>query len=496
MVVNDTRMKHFSRALVWLTLSEVVFNVAGYVIHAVLGRILGPADYGRYGLVVNLTTTVIILIGNGIPTAMSKYLAEIFETHPERIIGIKRATIALQTAIMSGVTLAFFLLARPIALALGDDTLTPLFRLSSLIIPSFAAASFYFYYFTGLHFFRLQAILKTVRALARMAFIISLAMFFGVGGAVSGYIVAPLFVFGIALVADLIATHRYFPAVSESGSPKFPTKRLIDYAWPLTLFLLFYQLTTSLDLFLVKGLLHDDRATGLYNAVMTVGNIPYYLFYALTIILLPAISKTSTNRDDTETRKLVSRSLRLLALVLFPVVTLLSAYAGPVIRLFYGDAYGDAAASMSVFSVGNGFFTIFYVLAFAIAGADRVRIPMYASGAGLALSALLNTLLIPRYGIIGSALATSTVMIFLGIGLLVFTDRHFKVRIPGRLWTVSAISSIILILLSRLLPSGTYSFVVSGVFLFALHFGILAAGKALVPEDMAPFRKFLPSKTK
>jgi O-antigen/teichoic acid export membrane protein len=61
-------MKKFSQALVWLTVSEIIFNIAGYVIQSAVGRILGPADYGRYSLIVTLTTMIIILIGNGIPT--------------------------------------------------------------------------------------------------------------------------------------------------------------------------------------------------------------------------------------------------------------------------------------------------------------------------------------------------------------------------------------------------------------------------------------------
>ncbi|NTW13564.1 MAG: flippase [Candidatus Moranbacteria bacterium] len=484
-------MKHFSRALLWLTVSEIVFNVSGYLIHSVVGRLLGPNDYGRYGLIVNLTTTVIILIGNGIPTAMSKYLAEIFETHPEKIRGIKRKTIFLQTTIMTAVTGIFFLLSRPIALLLGDDTLTPLFRLSSLIIPSFAAASFYFYYFTGLHFFRIQAFLKTTRALTRMTFIILLAMFFGVNGAVSGYIISPLVVFGIAIICDIVWTHKYFPAVGIKKSPGFPAKKLLDYAWPLTLFLLFYQLITSLDLFLVKALLHDDHQTGLYNAVITVGNIPYYLFYALTIILLPAISKTSANRDEAETRSLVNKSLRLLALILFPTVTLLSAYSGPVIRMFYGHAYIDATTSMGIFAIGNGFLTVFYVLAFAISGAGLVMIPMYVSGAGLIVSAVLNTLLIPPLGIVGSAIATTIVTFVLMIGVLAFTDRHFKVRIPLKLWLISFGSSAILVLLSKYLPQGSFSFLVSAAVLFLLHFGILRFFGVLEDADIAPLRKLL-----
>ncbi|NTW75792.1 MAG: flippase [Candidatus Moranbacteria bacterium] len=484
-------MKSFSRALVWLTVSEIIFNASGYVIHSVVGRLLGPSDYGRYGLIVNLTTTVIILIGNGVPTAMSKYMSEIFETHPDRILGIKRKTIFLQTTIMATVTLAFFLLSPLIAAALGDVTLTPLFQLSSLIIPSFAAASFYFSYFTGLHFFRLQAALKTTRSVTRMTFIILLAWLFGVRGAVAGYIVSPLLVFGVALVCDALITKKYFPELKNTDSPDFPAKKLLDYAWPLTLFMLFYQMITSLDLFLVKALLHDDHLTGLYNAVITVGNIPYYLFYALTIILLPAISKTSANRDQAETSKLVNKALRLLALILFPAVTLLSVYAGPFISLFYGSAYAEATASMSVFAVGNGFLTVFYVLAFAISGAGLVKIPMYVSGVGLVASAALNALLIPICGIVGSAIATTIVTFILMVGILVFTDRHFKVRIPLKLWIVSLLSSAILVAISHVSPSGTYTFMASGAVLFFMHFGILGLFAAIDADDIAPLRRFL-----
>ncbi len=187
--------QHIVRSVFWLTVSEIIFNISGYIVHSGVGRILGPADYGRYGLVVTLTTMVIVLIGNGIPTAMSKYLSEIFETRPEMINVIKKQTMLLQIILIGLVTVVFFLLAPLIAKLLGDTTLTSLFQLSSLIIPAFAAASFYFYYFTGIHRFNIQAILKTVRSVAKVIFIIGLAYFFKVEGSIAGYIVAPFFGF-------------------------------------------------------------------------------------------------------------------------------------------------------------------------------------------------------------------------------------------------------------------------------------------------------------
>ena len=139
-----------TRSLFWLTLSEIIFNLSGYIIHAGVGRILGPEGYGRYALVITITTMLIILIGNGIPTAMAKYISEVQDTEKARIQSIKAHAIRLQLLLMMIVTMIFFFLAPSFSLLLGDPTLTPLFRLATLIIPSFAAASFYFYYFNGL----------------------------------------------------------------------------------------------------------------------------------------------------------------------------------------------------------------------------------------------------------------------------------------------------------------------------------------------------------
>lgn len=484
-------MKKFSQAVVWLTVSEIIFNLAGYIIHASVGRILGPAEYGRFSLVVTLTTMIIILIGNGIPTAMSKYLSEVFESAPERILGIKHQAIKLQVLLMLSVTVLFFFSAPLIAWALADPSLTPLFQLSSLIIPAFAAASFYFYYFTGLHFFRLQAVLKTIRALGRLLFIVSFAYFFGLKGALSGYIAAPLFVFFIALCADIFITHRYFPATkqSDAASIAFSGKKLLSYAGPLTLFLVFYELILTIDLYFVKALLKSDHLTGLYSATITVGRIPYYLFYALTIVLLPAISKTTAERDTKETERLVNTSLRLMVLLLFPLVTLLIIYAPQVLSLFYGTAYSAAALPMRIFTLGVGFLTVFYVLSFAQSGAGLVKIPMYLACSGFFGMILFNFILIPRWELSGAALATTITSFLLMIGILLYTSRHFNVRLSVKTITLSLLATLLITLLAYILPQGSYSFLASGTLLFFLYFAFLKLLGELQPADTDPLMK-------
>lgn len=481
-------MKKFSNALVWLTCSEIIFSVAGYIIQSAVGRILGPADYGRYSLVVTLTTMIIVLIGNGIPTAMSKYLSEIFESAPEKILGIKHQAIRLQVLLMLSVTIVFFFSAPLIARALRDPSLTPLFQLSSLIIPAFAAASFYFYYYTGLHFFRLQAILKMTRALGRIIFIIGFAYFFGVQGAVSGYIAAPLFVFAIALMADIFITHRYFPHVKQTKADIIPFsgKTILAYAGPLTLFLLFYELILTLDLYFVKSLLQSDYLTGIYNAAITAGRIPYYLFYALTIILLPAISKTTAERNTGETTRLVNQSLRLLVFLLFPMITLLIIYAPQVLHIFYGNQYTAATQPLQIYALGVGFLTIFYVLSFALNGAGLVKIPMQLTFWGFLSMIVLNLILIPQWALAGAALSITLVSIAITLLLLVSVKQHFSVHIATRTLLISFGSAALLAIFSYVLPSGNITFLGSSALLIGLYLILLRLSGELTSTDIAP----------
>lgn len=482
--------KGLARSVIWLTLSEIAFNVAGYVIHSSVGRILGPTDYGRYSIIITLTTMVVILIGNGIPTAMSKFISEIFDSQPERVQTIRRTAVRLQFAVIGAVTALFFLLAPVTASMLGDTSLTPLLRFSSLIIPAFAAASFYFSFFTGLHKFDTQAILKTVRATARVVFIITFAYFFGVAGTVAGYIIAPLVVFSTALFFDKVVFSREAWQEKSDEAP-FDWKKLTRFAWPMTLFMLFYELLISIDLFLVKRLLHDDFVAGIYNSAITLGRIPYFLFYALTIVLFPLLSNASANSDIKRMSGIVMRSIRLQMLVLIPVATLMLAYSRSIIVLFYGERYVSAVDPFQILTIGSSFLTVFYVLCFALSGVGMIATPMILSGIGLAVITFLGYALIPLYGLAGAAWTTTAVSAVLALLILFTVRERFEITFPVRDLTLTLASAAILYWLAVILPGPFWSFLIFGPVLFGLFLVALYLLRVIRKEDIEPFSAFL-----
>ncbi len=488
------KKQHIVKSIFWLTVAEIVFNISGYIVHSGVGRILGPADYGRYGLVVTLTTMIIVLIGNGIPTAMSKYLSEFFETRPNMIRIIKRQSLILQSILIGGVTLIFFALAPLISRVLGDPTLTPLFRISTLIIPAFAAASFYFYYFTGIHRFNIQAVLKTVRSIAKVIFIIGLAYFFKTEGAIAGYIVAPFLVFLIAFAIDKFSSRKNIRI--DDDSPKINYySRLLNYAWPLTLFMLFYEIMISIDLYMVKGLLHDDYLTGIYNGALTVGRIPYYLFYALAIVLLPTVSKTTSQKDLKETQKIISQSLRLMLLFLPPLIISMSIFSTPIIKIFYGTSYADSAFPMSILAIGVGFLTIFYIMSFAVNGAGKVKIPMFIALFGVMLNITLNYFLIEKYALAGAAIATSLSSLSVMLVMLYFVKKYFGVLFNIKSLLKVTLASLVICLASWLLPEEkNMYFVIWALLLLVIYLIIISILREFKKEDIEIFKKLISRK--
>jgi stage V sporulation protein B len=483
--------KFLVKSFFWVTLSEVIYNLSAYVIHSGMGRILGPAQYGRYGIVVTLTTMIVVLIGQGVPTAMAKYLGEIYDTKIGLIPIIKRQTAKIQFILIGAVTVIFFFLAPVISFILHDKTLTPLFQLSTLVIPAFALASFYFYYYTGLHEFKTQAWLKTSRAFFRILFILGLALLlksrgYALEGAIIGYILAPLSIFFEANALDK------FKKVKPEGF--FDWRKLLQYAWPMTLFLIAYEFLITIDLYLVKGILQNDYLTGIYNGAITVGRIPYFLFYALTIIILPAVSKSTSSNNHAETKKLIGQSLRLMVMFLLPIAILMAVYSRPVLQIFYGNKFLAAAGPMSILMAGVTFLTIFYVMAFALNGAGKVKAPMYIAFAGLATNIVLSYFFIHKYGLTGAALATSITSFVAMVLVLAYSYNFFGYLFKFSSFVKILLASAIMYFASIFFPEGKYIFLLWSAILFAIYVFLLYIFREFGASDLEILKQLLAKK--
>jgi stage V sporulation protein B len=472
-----------ARSFMWMTLSEILFNVSGYIVHSGAGRILSPADYGRYGLVVSISIMIITLIGNGVPISVGKYISEFLEKRPGMIGVVKRKGFYLQIIIVFLITFIYYLLGPVIAKLLGDPTLAPLFQMSAFILPAYALDTYYFYYYTGIKMFNFQSFLKIVRSVLRVVLILGLIYAFQLPGAILGYIFVPLIVFLISWGYDFFFVSKRYPI--DNPNVQFEWKKLLNYAWPITMFMIFYELLISLDLYFIKGILQDDYQTGIYNSALMVARIPYYLFYALTIILLPSVSGLTAKADFEGARKIVYESLRYMIIILVPIVVLLFSFSEEVITFIFGPNYIEGAQSLRILSFGIGFLTVFYIVSFALNGAGKVKIPMWIAFGGMLMNALLNYYLIHLWGIVGSAIATSFTSLIVMIIALSYSHIYFKGILKFKNMLKILFTGFIILVTSHFFRGQNWTFIPLGLIYFVFYLGLLVLFRELDRKDLA-----------
>ena len=467
-------MSKVARSFIIINIGQLLFIASGYIIHAYLGRLLKPADYGRYGIIVTLATMSIVLIGDGIPKALSKFISQF----PEQELVIKKKAALLQTGLVLAVTVAYYFAAPLIAAFLRDDTLIPLIRLSAPIIPAFAAASFYNHYFNGLRQFGIQSMQSGVRGIMRIAAILVSAYYFGLNGAIIGYIIAPILVSIFAFITDKRRKEKV-----HQGSRDVSYRTLINFALGIVGFMVAYNLVINIDLFLTKRILADDYLVGIYNAVINIGRIPFYLFSNLAFILLPTISNLLEKRSREEARILIQQSMRYLMMLIIPVTAALIIYSNEIITLLYSSRYVEGNMSLKIMLFGASALTVFYVATFILNGSGKVHFSANMTWIGVIVNVGLNYIFIPQYGIVGSAMATAFTSTILMLVSLVLIHKTFGNFFSIASFLKSLLSAVMISIVFLYLPRSVIIMFPGSILLMAAYIGVLALVGEITKTD-------------
>lgn len=161
-------------------------------------------------------------------------------------------------------------------------------------------------------------------------------------------------------------------------------------------------LNYRLDVFLV-AYFRSPAEVGLYVVATGLAEKLYELPVSLWTVLL-----YRNARHETDTAAQVSAAVfRLMLVILAVLCGVFAALAYPVIRFLYGSSFLGAVAVAWVLLPGIWLYGAGKILGVHLMATGRPGRDAAAAGFSLAITVLLDLLLIPRYGIMGAALASS-----------------------------------------------------------------------------------------
>lgn len=470
-----------AKGTLYLLFSQLTILISGYLIHIYLARKFGPAIYGVFGILLSLFAINKVIFLSGSLGAVSKYVSAV----KEKANFILKAGMELQLILIGICLLFYYFFSDKVALIFHDPSLTSLIQFSAWII--FPVGIYIILvrgYLNGMKMFKHQTLLEALHSLLKLIFALIFVYFgFEIFGALTAYILAPLIVFLISL--KFIKRENGWKNLRTKE--KFSKLKLIKFGLPTTLFYVFTTFFLELGLLTIKAVLQNDVLAGFYTSANSLARIPYSLFMALPVIMLPSISSALANQNIKLVRKYIQQSLRYALMILSPITVLVSVYANNIIQMFYSSIFLPAGEVLKILIFGLTFFSLFMILCSFMFGANKPGVATYIALTVSVIAFFLNVKLVKLFGLNGAAWATVGTA-FLG---LVISSIYVYIKFKTLFNRFSAIkiivASIIIYVLATLFPVSGKLFILYIILFLLLYLFILRLFKELKDEDIQMF---------
>lgn len=378
--------------LKWNTMSVVATKSTDFIVMLILARLLVPEAYGIVGMAMLVVGMLEVVSDMGLYNALiQRKEDDLTETR------YSSAFWFLLTISLTFVLCFYFFISPAGASFYNEPRLVPIlnalsiylfFNISS-IIPRVILTR-------KLNFKTLVTITFLGTAISSAVAIIMALVGFGVWSLVAKYIVGS----GVILAS-------YWLKVGWRPSFVFQKSVLIDMAGYST----FTQLNGILHFFrknldyLIIGKLVSSHMLGIYTlAFMLSLTLKSQLYSIFNKVFFPVYSKLQDNPE--QIKKYYLQTMRMTAIVTFPISIVFIGLAEEIILFFFGDAWLEAAQPLRVLSVASMIFAISGTPAEVLKGIGKPSISFYLNTLNTFVVALPLIYFGQKYfGIVGVAYA-------------------------------------------------------------------------------------------
>lgn len=266
--------------------------------------------------------------------------------------------------------------------------------------------------FSGLEVMGREAFLKHLHQMSLLlAGGISLALGCGPLGLAIALLIASLLV--VAIGSGVV--WRVIPFVRPLWDGVF-WLTLLRRALPIAVTTGFIVLCNESDIVLLSYLGQGEREVGWYAAASKILKMLQVIPMLVVGGIYPVFSDLARGPKD-PLNTAYSGTLKLLLLIAIPVAIVVAGFADPLVRLVYGQGFTPAIAPLRLLAWSVPFLYLGYVFVNVLVSSDHLIWAALATGAAATINIAANLLLIPVFGIAGSAWAAVVAQVALaGIG--------------------------------------------------------------------------------
>jgi O-antigen/teichoic acid export membrane protein len=389
------------RSGAYTLMASLVQVVCGVITVAVVARTLGPAGKGAYDVYWTTANMAVMVLGLSLPAGVTYTVA--------RGSADVRTLLPRLIAFALAITLVTILVLHLIELSAEARAVLPRDRLVLLMTGVAAGAiagmNLFRAVIVGQREFKRVSIVDMARATTITAAIAAAAILAEHNGGVRIHWLV------VANCAGVLAGATYYLLASSKTKSRDTVEatssavsEALRYAAPAYLANVVQYLNYRVDVYLVNGF-SGTAAVGTYQVAVMIAETLRVLPTATQAVIWPTIA--ARQHLATENALLTKRTARLVFLITAAGAALVAVAATFALVPIFGGGFRSSLSALFALLPGITLFAITTVLAGYIAGMGGPRLNLYASALGLLVTLALDVLLIPRFGILGAAIAST-----------------------------------------------------------------------------------------
>lgn len=374
----------------------------GFFAKIIIARYLGPVDYGGVALGIVLLGTVSTVVLVGTNTGVSRYLPRHDSPARRRGILLSSFQIALPLAVVAGLVIAIF--AEPIArYAFKNPSIASIIRVFGLAVPLAVLVRLTVGTIRGMQETVPRVYINNISIpLARFG-LIAVVVLVGLG--TIGVAWAYLGAYGIGAALSLYYLIRHTPLFERIKAVSM-RRELLVFSAPLMVTATMNTVLGNFDT-LMLGYFAGAGIVGIYQVVYPLASKLPITLRAFGFIFLPMISEFHSEGRIDEMKRMYQVVTKWIFIVTLPLFLVIAFYPRLVIRNTFGPEYVAGGLALSVLAIGFFTHTIAGPSGNTLISVGRSRLIMYIQVTGAAVNVVLNLILIPRYSLLGAAIATT-----------------------------------------------------------------------------------------
>ncbi len=474
------QLRRFAFDVGWVLVSSAANLVIVFLLRIILARWLGAFDLGLYTMVITVQEIAVLVAGFGISVALTKYVAEYQDTKGRLFQIVSSAfIISIIFGLVAGILLYF--LSETLAGIFDMPQLAHLLRLLAVALPFITLLEAELGLFTGLRTMKNYTYLIMMRSCLMILFTVTFVWLgFGVEGTVFGIVISMVggCIFGLYLSRKYLRlTFQGFSQNAKElvlfGSQAFGANAVSLIANRADIIMIGYYLTAT--------------EVGYYGVAVTISMLFYIIPGAVQRISYPATTEYWYKKDHQSLQEMIDKSMKYSACILLPLGLGFGFFAREITTTVFGGEFIYASLPLSILLIARVIkgATVSPIGA-VFSGRGRPDIGLRVDTLSTVLNIGLNIVLIPRFGIVGAAVAT-TISLLAGSAIFIaLLPRMLGVKISVRWYGRAMGLACVAIVIFWIGTQFINLYIVGGVVLIA--YIILILKLFLTKEDKALFK--------